>query len=549
MLYWAGKKPLNEIKNYPAQLVEKINTDKEIQNPIYKNLKDDWSNLLFHGDNKETLSNLLINGFRGKIDLIYIDPPFDSKADYIRKVELRGNKLQLGGEEQSLLEQVQYTDIWRNDEYLQFMYERLILLRELLSEQGSIYLHCDWHKSHHLRCLMDEVFGGDNFRSEITWDTAIPYVAGYKWLANNWVYSTANIFYYKKNSEPIFNKQFENVLQKSGEHSQKPIKDIWTDIKNFSGFLGCKDDNFRYPTQKPEALLERIIKASSNPDSIVLDCFCGSGTTPAVAEKLGRKWIACDINKGAIQTIIKRLQKIVNEEKDLLNNKEKSSILHYKVNNYDFQEKYNMELIIYDKYSIEKLNDNFFNGKIGEQLVKIIDLNKPLTKLDIELIKTELKENKTEETRNIIIICNGSETDINSYIESYNKKTPINKIQIKDIQKDGIITYNKPEYEVDIKRNNKKVIVEIKNYISPSILERLELDKNLFEEQITDFRSMIDYVLIDNNYNGSVFNIFQSDIPEKKKDLIVGKYKIESDGKIAMKIVDMLGEESLIVEG
>ena len=173
MLYWAGKKPLGVIKNYPAQLVEKIGNiqnQEEITKPNYENLKDNWHNLLFHGDNKECLSTLLTSGFRGKVDLIYIDPPFDSKADYVKKIELRGIEKKLAGEEQSFFEQVQYTDLWKNDEYLQFMYERLILLRELLSEQGSIYLHCDWHKSHHLRFLLDEVFGEDNFMNEVVWD-------------------------------------------------------------------------------------------------------------------------------------------------------------------------------------------------------------------------------------------------------------------------------------------------------------------------------------------------------------------------------------------
>ena len=117
------------------------------------------------------LAHLLANGFRGKVKLVYIDPPFDSGADYVRKVSLRGatGTAKLDGETYTLGEQVQYTDIWANDNYLQFMYERLMLLKELLAEDGSIYLHCDWHKSHHLRCLMDEVFGAENCLNELVW--------------------------------------------------------------------------------------------------------------------------------------------------------------------------------------------------------------------------------------------------------------------------------------------------------------------------------------------------------------------------------------------
>ena len=172
MLHWVGKKPIEKVQNYPAQLTETFGfaQGKEINSNInFKDLEKNWSNLIFHGDNKEILSSLLVSGFRNKIDLIYIDPPFDSAADYVRKVELRGTKNKVEGEGQSVFEQTQYTDIWANDTYLQFMYERLILLRELLSDKGSIYLHCDWHKSHHLRFLLDEVFGEENFRNEIIW--------------------------------------------------------------------------------------------------------------------------------------------------------------------------------------------------------------------------------------------------------------------------------------------------------------------------------------------------------------------------------------------
>jgi hypothetical protein len=156
MLSWIGKQPIGTVHSYPAQLVEKFGpkipllrggneadgVDSRTDISFVTNNKD-WQNLIFHGDNKEILSTLIAEGYRGKIDLIYIDPPFDSKADYIRKVELRGLPTKIEGEGQSVIEQTQYSDIWAGDSYLQFMYERLILLKELLSDEGSIYLHCD----------------------------------------------------------------------------------------------------------------------------------------------------------------------------------------------------------------------------------------------------------------------------------------------------------------------------------------------------------------------------------------------------------------------
>ena len=176
MLTWVGKRPLTQVVAFPAQHIETFDPDSDAvkrKDIMWK----DWpkayphGGLLFHGDNKEVLAHLLANGFRGKVKLIYIDPPFDSGADYVRKVSLRGavGTAKLDGEGYTLGEQIQYTDIWANDNYLQFMYERLAMLKELLAENGTFYLHCDSTKGHQLRCLTDEVFGNDGFKNEIIW--------------------------------------------------------------------------------------------------------------------------------------------------------------------------------------------------------------------------------------------------------------------------------------------------------------------------------------------------------------------------------------------
>lgn len=159
MLSWVGKKPLGRVTAFPAQHIERFSAD-DAAHPLPPSSAN-WSHwpkdlpqggLLYHGDNKEVLAHLLANGFRGQVKLIYIDPPFDSGADYVRKVQLRGPKgtIKIDGENYALGEQIQYTDIWSNDNYLQFMYERLLMLKELLSEDGALYLHCDWNKAHHL---------------------------------------------------------------------------------------------------------------------------------------------------------------------------------------------------------------------------------------------------------------------------------------------------------------------------------------------------------------------------------------------------------------
>lgn len=571
MLHWVGKKPLDVVRHFPAQLCETVEVGDPPVEPSYKEFAKSKYNLLFHGDNKEILSSLLIAGFRGKVDLIYIDPPFDSAADYVRKVRLRGQSKMLKGEGHTSIEQTQYEDIWANDNYLQFMYERLILLRELLSDKGSIYLHCDENKNHHLRFLLDEVFGMENFNREIIWDITV--LSGFKTQANNWIRGHDTILYYSKNGE-LFNRQTQphtekylSMFNQEDEHGNKyliahgikrylkdvegkgkPFGDVWNDVMSFQQ-QPTSAENMQYPTQKPEALLERIIKASSNEGSIVLDCFCGSGTTAAVAEKLGRRWIVADLNKGAIQTTIKRLQKIINQKNgDLIDNGR--GFIHYRVNNYDFAKQNGLEKIIISKYGIQKDNgDLFFDGIVGGKLAKIIDLNRPLNRLDIEIIKDEIAHNRPDEMRDIAVFCNGSEMGIID--ELAQKKKPINKITICDIQQDGVTTDQPAEAEVQIAKKGKKATIKIADYISPAILARMEIDRTFFNEQIGDFRSQIDCVLIDTDYNGENFNIVVSDLPQKRTDFIKGEYELtlpRTSAKVAVKIVDMLGEEVVVVE-
>ncbi len=594
MLHWVGKRPLDTVSYYPAQLSESVNVEKPPREPTYREFIAGNYNLLFHGDNKEILSSLLIAGFRGKIDLIYIDPPFDSGVDYVRKVQLRGigngngngnggngngngndngsnGNGGMAGSGHTAIEQTQYEDIWANDNYLQFMFERLILIRELLSDKGSIYLHCDEHKSHQLRFLLDEVFGQDSFKREIVWDITV--LSGFKTQAKNWIRGHDSIFYYTK-EKGIFNKQLQphtekylDMFKQEDEGGKfliahgikrylndvikkgKPFGDVWDDIMSFQQ-QPTSSENFQYPTQKPSTLLERIIKASSNKDSIVLDCFCGSGTTAAAAEKLGRRWIMADLNKGAIQTTIKRLQGIVKEKNGNLAEKNGGGLIHYRVNHYDFPNQNALKQIIVTKYGIQKdRQDLFFDGMVGEQLAKIIDLNKPLTRLDIQIIKDELAENRPEDPRDITVFCNGSELGIIQ--ELAQSKNPINKITVCDIQQAGMITNQPAEADVTITKKGKTAYVKINEYISPSILARLEIDRTIFDEHISDFRAQIDCVLIDSDYTGKYFNIVKSDLPERKKDFVAAQYEIplpRPEAKVAVKIVDMLGEEIIIVE-
>ena len=574
MLHWVGKHPIDHVDYYPAQLVEVCNVKNPETESTYENFLS-GPNLVLQGDNKEILSTLLVQGFRGKVDLIYIDPPFASGADYVRKVALRGKREKLEAEGHSVTEQTQYTDIWANDTYLQFMYERLILMRELLSNKGSIYLHCDTTMSHYLKLIMDEVFNKELFRNEIIWT----YNRFSRKSDKQFARMNDTILFYSKSDENFFfiqhTKSRDSRRYEKGWHTvtdggvtkllvydmekvkqadidlsrydrvvetearESAMGQVWNDISIINPQSSERVD---FPTQKPEALIERVIKASSSEDSIVLDCFVGSGTTAVVAEKLGRRWIAADLNKGAIQTTMKRIQTCIDKPR---------GIAHYRVNNYDANADIEFRPIVMRKYGVETdKKDLFFDGTLEGTLVKIVDLAKPLTRLDIQLIKNEL-DSRPDEARNITVLCNGDEPGIQEELNSENQRRPINKITMRDVHKDGVTTLEPAQAEVDFTRKGQSVDITISEYISPTILDRLDIDRTVFDEHIEDFRAQIDCVLIDTDYTGKHFTIVESDVPEKKEDFVEGQYTVSlprPDARVAVKIIDMLGEETVVTE-
>ena len=582
MLHWVAKKPLEYVKGFPAQLVEVFdpqNNAKISQIPSYENLRDNWHNLLFHGDNKDVLATLLELGFRGKVDLIYIDPPFSSNKDYVRKIELRGLRGlgRLEEDEASLLQQVMYEDMWKRDEYFQFMYERLLLLKELLAENGTIWVHLDENIGHYVKILMDEVFGYDNFINQIIWYYPDNFQGWIKKYSSNHNFVLA---YGKTPNTPItrikiplekpikrdvrvWDKEKGKVVaarDKKGNiiyktYTEKYEDDVWI-IGQSSVSKAHSKEYLGFETQKPEELLRRIILSGSKSGDIVLDCFIGSGTAAAVAQKLNRRWIGVEINKGAVQLTSKRLQKIVLGQ--IKNNETEYPVFAiYKVNDYDLKllKIEAIELAVQHIGIQRTRTDSFFDGSLGRNLVKIIDFNHPLTLLDLQLIQDEIKKRPNED-RDITVVCLGKELAVDAWIDEWNKKHPVNKIRVIELKTDtkygGFLIHKPAEAKVKVKRTDKtKAKVLIENFISPTIIERLNLDSKLFKKKIPDFRSMVDTVLIDSNYDGKTFRVVFSDLPEKRDDLVKGEYEIEipkSKAKIAVKIIDMLGEEVLVTE-
>lgn len=623
LLRWVGKKPLESVQFYPAQ-----------ETDVYgdKNAKD--FNKLFWGDNLQVLSHLL-KEYRGEIDLIYIDPPFDSAAEYVKRVKIRGEKME--GAQQGLLEEKQYSDIWANDEFLQFMYERLLLMKELLSEKGAIYVHCDHRKEHHMRLLLDEVFGEDSYLNTISWRSQV--TRGAKVNAFYYAYSTHFLNIYAKNktypttwhsqknqtilteqeaaneyrkdeggyfhsSDPgsagfetlkklhkegrlyapfggkvIFDEKTKTVscsnggsvgikyyLQKKGSKyiAERTVDNIWTDIAGL-GTTPAQDTG--YPTQKTEALLKRVIEASSNEGDVVADFFMGSGTTQAVAQKLGRKWIGCDINLGAIQTTTKRLNKIVaNQQREKAKGFKGSlgfKILN--VNDYDvFKNEIEAKEIVMEMYGVEPVKRTYFDGILDRNFVKVMPLNRVLNKMDIRsvlksvgdklddfTVKAKSKAGEAVYQEGVLVICSGMELDVMDFIKKENK-TGV-KIEVRDIltDKKNLIFKQKPEAKVEVKAKDKKLAVELKEFYSPILMRKLEIEneKVLTKEhkaKVGDFKQIIDSVAIDVDYNGKLFNAEVMDLPEKN-EVIKAKYEwaYPKKGKytVAIKVVDVLGEE------
>lgn len=337
------------------------------------------ANRLYYGDNLDALVHLLDAGYAGRFRLIYADPPYDSGVEWTRKARLRTTlPRELNG---VVIEQPQYSDVWSPGAYLQFIYTRLPLLRELLAEDGSLWLHCDHRRVHHLRCLLDEVFGAENYLNTITWRSQT--ARGAKVNAFFFPHSAHAILVYARNraaptrwrpqrrrielseneaaglfmrdergffrtsdpgtysferlkqlhaqgrlyapygGEVIVDEAQRRVYASKGGNLgvkyyltslgdgryqvERGVDNIWDDIPGLGTTPG---EDLGYPTQKTEALLERILNAGSDAGDWVLDPFCGSGTTPAVAQKLGRRWVACDASYGAVQTTVRRLQAV-----------------------------------------------------------------------------------------------------------------------------------------------------------------------------------------------------------------------------------------------
>lgn len=549
-LRWTGKRPYKSTLYYPAQPRERFG----------KTADNGWINRLFWGDNLQVMSHLL-KEYRGKINLIYIDPPFDSKADYKKSISLKNKTATT---DSTSFEEKQYGDIWTNDEYLQFMYERLLLMRELLADNGSIYLHCDWHKSHYLRCIMDEVFGVDRFLNEIVWYYRRWNIAGKSYATNH-----DTLLFYAKTNSHTYNQLYIPKSEKSSAQGKSwksvigedgirrsiqtdeptkgvPMPDVW-EISMINP-VAKERTEVGYPTQKPEALIERVILASSNPGDIVFDCFMGSGTTQAVAMKLGRRFIGADINLGAIQTTIKRLIALADDinQSEIDENPKYTSFEVFNVNNYDFfRNPVEAKQLLIDALEIQAFpQGNVYDGEKDGRMVKIMPVNRIATKADLEELKANLpyktferrrEENPSAPVERITIVCMGHEPDLQASLEMELSEYKID-IQISDVLRDRAELTLKREAEADIAVEGDRLV--IRQFYPLNLMQKLSIQR----EYVEDWRQLVESIMIDWNYDGAVMEPSVTDVPDKN-ELVEGIYDIPKNaGTVKVKITDLLSE-------
>lgn len=573
-----------------------------------QDLYQPWYNRLIYGDNMLAMQALLkgdpANGtpsLRGAVDLIYIDPPFDSKADYRTKITLPGGEVV---QRPTVIEQFGYSDLWEKGtvSYLEYMYPRLVLMRELLSERGSIYVHIDWHVGHYLKVIMDDIFGKENFVNEIIW-----HYTGNSVPTKCFPKKHDVILYYSKTE--VKKLSFDEILIPYSELTVQRYNHIDEDGRRYkiSALNGvqekvyakegkypdsvwdipiprAKNEIVNYTTQKPEVLLERIIKASSNEGDLVCDFFGGSGTTAAVAEKLGRRWITTDIGKPAALVMRKRLI-----------DQEANSFLYQAVGDYQKQafatshikrvgDLSQIVLGLYGAlpFAAEQVADRNFGYMKDSRTLVMVDSPNKLTGPATIKRAYEAKSSLLGGGWNKVVVLGWNFSyDISQAIQEYADKDvevlvippdlidKLSKKGYRNLINSGNIRFSSLQYlmlkpmkvgPTPLNSDNETLTVELENYvlISPDNLPLDDANKQKLQQVMADDPlALIEYWSIDPDYDGVTFRSKWQDYRENTEndnDPLHCVYKVSLDvpkkanRKVCVKAVDVFGFESMVVE-
>lgn len=589
-----------------------------------------WMNRLVYGDNLLTMQALLagdpqtgLPSLRGKVDLIYIDPPFDSKADYRTKVVLPGVDIQ---QKPTVVEQFAYADTWEEGtiSYLKMIYKRLILMKELLSDTGTVYVHIDWHIDSYVKIMLDDIFGKDNFRDQIIWY----YPGGIKAVPHYFPRKHDCIYCYSKTNNYVFNNQRKGIEDNSlysrwikysedgetityknfprtdkvkfdmyvkrfiSQNKREPkdedviyrfegalVDDVWDDCPAVFRLLNEKTG---YSTQKPEALLERIIKASSNEGDLVCDFFGGSGTTAAVAERLGRRWITCDIGKPASLVMRKRFidqevnpflyQSIGDYQKEAFHNNKKLRRVG------DLSQVV-LGLFGALPFSPEQVSDRNFGYVKGTRNLVMVDSPNRLTTAATVRRAVEAKASLLGgDWDKVIVLGWNFAFDISQAIEKYKNSNVevlvippdlLDKLSKKGFKKliaDKTVRFSSLQYlvvnpvEVTVNGNGEDELdISLSNYVllSPDNIPLDDKDKeNLQKVMEQDPLSLIEYWSIDPDYDGDTFRSTWQDYRENvdnDSDPLHCVYSTriamphKDERKVCVKAVDVFGFESQVI--
>ena len=505
-----------------------------------------WWNRLIYGDNLLVMQALLagdpetgLPSMRGKIDLIYIDPPFDSKADYRTQIALPGSSIE---QKPTVIEQFAYSDTWKEGtvSYLKMMYPRLALMRELLKDTGSLIVHIDWHVAHYVKVLLDEIMGKNNFINEIIWC-----YGGGGAPRNYYPRKHDNLLWYAKGDKWTFNKQYRPYSEGTLQRGLTAVKgdkyklseegagldDWWADKQVQKILSPTAYENLKFPTQKPEGLLNRIILGHSHEGDIVADFFAGSGTTAAVAEKLGRRWIISDIGKPAI--MISRKRMIDQDAKPFLyqsiGDYQKESFASGKL----FKRVGDLSQVILHLYGAipftpeQNPSRNLGYLKHSRTLV-LVDSPSKLTGLNTIRKAQELRASFMGGWEKVVVLGWNFVFDIGSIMQNLGDDRLevlvippdlLDKLKTKSsyqkLVRSGEIRFSSLQY-LSVKEpviepysdDTVRIAIELENYIllSPDALPLDDANKEKLQDVIdSDPLSLIEYWSIDPDYDGEVF--------------------------------------------
>jgi adenine-specific DNA-methyltransferase len=646
-LIWDGKYDEHGHKRAPVrielpfQTVETVNESaQERQRTLELSSSGhdpEWRNRLIWGDKKYVLPSLLPE-FAGKVDLIYIDPPFDTGADFSFSATVAHGQDEDEGEdtvsfvkEPSILEQKAYRDIWGRglNSYLQWFQETAVLLKDLLTDSGSIYVHLDWHVGHYAKVILDEILGEMNFQNTVVWKRG-PGKSHPKSFGHNADF----ILFYTKADQYTFNKQFQELSQDylnsfkedskgkyvtSPLHSGKPakhvpvwkgvrppqgrgwaykietleqfdkeeriewssegvprlkryleeiegsvIQELWADIKPVLG----KSNEFLYPTQKPEGLLERIVKASSNEGNLVLDCFCGSGTTAAVAEKLGRRWITCDLGRFAIHTTRKRLLGIRDVKPFVVQNlgkyeRQQWQVAEFPSNGKDRLEEQKEREAAYRKFILELYHATpvsghaWLHGVKSGRMVHVAAVDAPVTRADVNAIAAEVwksagKGANSPQKPAVDILGwefalelneTAKEVAAQARVDAAFKKIPREVLEKKAVEQGDVQFFELGALSVDTIIKKRELTLTLSDFVIP--LDDVPAE---VRSAIKHWSQMVDYWAVDWDFKDDTFhNQWQSYRTRKNPKLELSKgYEYPQPGQytVVVKVIDILGNDT-----